>query len=649
MWNLNKSEQEFIEVICSMADTVWLISLQEDRVKIFRDSMDSGLKGKEMAYTVLFETYLKNHIYSRDCEWCRNKMSWNALKEYGRQGGEPITYDLRFIGSQLGFEWHETRLHFLRNEAGEVYRALLISKNENEVRKAKIVGTAVEAEYDFVVYLEAKTNSYIMYTANKQTNTPVPAMISDNFEKEAAEYNLRYMPEEEREGMAEKFKLDHIRAHLEEKGEYVIYASILEEGERRNKMVRFRYFDRERDIWIATRTDITEILDERRQKKLLQDALKAATVANKAKSEFLSRMSHDIRTPMNAIIGMTAIAGAHLDNRERLMDCLEKITSSSRLLLGLINEVLDMSKIESGRIVLAEESLELPDLVQNVVTMVQPQIELKQQNFKIHLNGLNHESVIGDMQRLQQLLLNLLSNAVKYTPDGGHILLEISEKPSAKKNTGCYEFVVSDTGIGMSKEFLKRIFEPFERADDESIKNIQGTGLGMSICRNIVEMMDGSLDVESEYGKGSKFTATLCLRLQEQHMGDESALVDLPVLVVDDDIIVCRNTCGRLKGIGMEAVWTTSGAKAVDMVVSAHNCARDYFAVIVDLKMPGMNGIETTREIRRRVGPDIPIIMISAYDLAQYEDEALKAGANGFIVKPLFTSRLSVCLFLWVE
>ena len=390
-------------------------------------------------------------------------------------------------------------------------------------------------------------------------------------------------------------------------------------------------------------TDVTELREMQRkltqQTKALKNALHEAEKANRAKSDFLSRMSHDIRTPMNAILGMTTIAQSHIFDPERIQDCLGKITVSSKLLLSLINEVLDMSKIESGHIVLAEEEVNLAELVHGVVTMVQPQIHSKNLVFKTYINRISHETVISDLQRLQQVILNLLSNAVKYTPPEGSIVLEINERTSERADMAYYEFVVSDTGIGMKPEFLNKVFDPFERADDDQIQSIQGTGLGLSICKSIAELMGGKIQVESAYGKGSKFTVSVYLKIQEEHI-DESALVGLPILIVDDDEFICRNTCERLEEFGLKTQWATQGAEALKKIEQAKNAGEDYFAVIIDYKMPDMDGIETIRAIRESVGEELPIIMISAYDLSEQIDEAKLAGANGFITKPLFCSRL---------
>lgn len=380
--------------------------------------------------------------------------------------------------------------------------------------------------------------------------------------------------------------------------------------------------------------------EEQTQKQLLQDALEAANRASAAKSDFMSKMSHDIRTPMNAIIGMTAIAAAHADNPDRVRDALSKISSSSRHLLGLINEVLDMSKIESGTISLTAEEFSLSDLLNSMLLMVQPQIQAHKHRLQIHIQDMQHEDVIGDSLRIQQVFLNLMSNAIKYTPDGGEISLTVREQAVPTSATGCFEFTIEDNGIGMSEEYLAHIFEPFSRAEDLRTSKIQGTGLGMAIAQNIVHMMNGSITVESAPGKGSKFTVTIYLRLQDAQDIDTSELADLSVLVVDDDDCACESLCSMLDEIGMRSEGCTSGQDAVGAVERAMHTARPFYAAILDWKMPGMDGLETARAIKRLVGDTLPIIILSAYDWSDIELEARAAGVDAFLSKPVFKSGL---------
>ena len=378
--------------------------------------------------------------------------------------------------------------------------------------------------------------------------------------------------------------------------------------------------------------------------KALKEAYRAAENASRAKTEFLSNMSHDIRTPMNAIVGLTAIAGANIESQDRVVECLGKITKSSRHLLGLINEVLDMARIESGRMSLAEEDFSLPELVDNLLTLTKPAIDEHQHQLEVHIEHIEHEAVCGDSLRIQQVFVNLMSNAVKYTPDGGNITFTIKEKPNGFSELGCYEFSIEDNGIGMTPEFQKIMFEPFSRADDHRTTKVQGTGLGMAIARNIVNLMNGDIQVESAPNKGTKITVTVYLKLQENEKEQEKELLDLPVLVVDDDKTCCESTVATLQEIGIAGEWVLTGKEAVECCAARHKTGRDYFAVILDWKMPQMDGIATARRIRECVGEDVTIIILTSFDFSEIEEEARAAGVNAFMAKPLFRSRLTATL-----
>ena len=384
-------------------------------------------------------------------------------------------------------------------------------------------------------------------------------------------------------------------------------------------------------------------------RKALKEAYRAAENASRAKTEFLSNMSHDIRTPMNAIIGLTAIAGANIESQEKVIECLGKITKSSRHLLGLINEVLDMARIESGKMSLTEEDFNLPELVDNLITMTKTSIDEHHHSFEVHIDHIEHEAVCGDSLRIQQVFVNLMSNAIKYTPDGGHIIFSIREKPNGFSELGCYEFTIEDDGIGMTPEFQKIMFDPFSRADDHRTTKVQGTGLGMAITRNIVHLMNGDIEVDSAPNKGTKITVTVYLKLQESEKEQEKELVDLPVLVVDDDRTCCESTVATLEDIGIDGEWVLTGTEAVERCRARHKNNSDYFAVILDWKMPGMDGIETARNIRACVGEDVTIIILIAFEFSEIEDEARSAGVNAFIAKPLFRSRLTATLRQFVS
>ena len=372
----------------------------------------------------------------------------------------------------------------------------------------------------------------------------------------------------------------------------------------------------------------------------LENARKDAVKANKAKSEFLSSMSHDIRTPMNGIVGMTAIAMANIDNPERVKDCLAKITLSSRHLLGLINDVLDMSKIESGKLTLNMNQLSLRETMDSIVNIVQPQVKERQQHFDIFIQKIITEEVHCDSVRLNQILINLLSNALKFTPEGGRINVYLQQEPSpvGEDYVRCH-FRVKDNGVGMTEEFQKKIFDTFTREEKAQIDKIEGTGLGMAITKAIVDTMKGSIEVQSAPGKGTEFHITLDLEKADVKVEDMK-LPPWRMLVVDNNEELCQSAALSLKEIGIDAQWVADGKTAVEVAKKCHNEQNSFEIVLLDWKMPGMDGLHTAREMRKHLGENVPILIISAYDWSEIEDEATEAGIQGFISKPLFKSNL---------
>ncbi len=401
-----------------------------------------------------------------------------------------------------------------------------------------------------------------------------------------------------------------------------------------------------REVLYVARDSTEEKQHELQQEAALRDALLAAKHANRAKTSFLNNMSHDIRTPMNAIIGFSALARTHIDSREQLQNYLGKIHTSSLHLLNLINEILDMSRIESGVVKLEENVVHIPDVLNDLRTMIQGQIVSKQQNLYIDTLDVRHEDIITDKLRLSQILLNIVSNAIKYTGVGGSIIIRVQEKPCARREYGSYEFRVRDTGMGMSPEFVKHVFDAFSRERSSTVSGIQGTGLGMSITKNIVDMMNGTIRVESELGKGSEFVVNVDFRLADHAVSYQPIpeLEGARVLVVDDDVNTCQSVCRMLRDIEMRPDWSTSGKEAVIRAKEAVDLQEAYRVFIIDYMMPDMNGIETVRRIRRVIGDDIPIIVLTAYDWSDFEDEARAAGVTAFVAKPIFMSELRAVL-----
>ena len=453
-----------------------------------------------------------------------------------------------------------------------------------------------------------------------------------------------YIQEEDSVPMEQMVTPEHIREHMTEDVDYLQYEYHINRDSDKWENVSLICLKREDgkpvSILYAVQNITERKLKEIESRIALQNAFDAAKAANRAKSEFLSRMSHDIRTPMNAVMGMTAVAAMHIDDKERLTDCLNKITTSSRHLLALINDILDMSKIESGKVTLSEEPFNLAEMTESILTIMHPQIKAKNQKISMSTSKITHEDVIGDTLRLRQVFVNIMGNAVKFTPVGGTISLDIRELESRIPGKACYEFVFTDTGIGMEQSYIDEIFEPFSRSKNSDSQKIEGTGLGMPIAKNIVSMMDGDIKVESKLGEGSKFTVRLHLTIQNLSETDARCLDKLKILVADDDPTAAENTCEILNSIGMEASSVLGGEEAVAEVIRHHERNEGFAAVILDWQMPNMNGIQAAAEIRQKVGESVPIIILSAYDWTDIEQEARDTGVNGFIAKPLFRSRL---------
>ena len=374
----------------------------------------------------------------------------------------------------------------------------------------------------------------------------------------------------------------------------------------------------------------------------LELAIEHEAIANKSKREFLFNMSHDIRTPMNAIIGFTSLAATHIDNKEQTLDYLKKISVSSQHLLSLINDVLDMSRIESGKVKIEEKIVHLPDLIHDLKSIIQSNIQSKRLSLLIDTMDVYDEDIITDPLRLNQVLLNILSNAIKFTPSGGTISLQIVQNSTVQRNMAEYEFRIKDTGIGMSKQFVDHIFEEFSREESSTVSGIQGTGLGMAIAKKIVDLMDGTIEVNSIQGQGSEFIVKIKFKLSGEKAEHKKIkeLEGIRALVADDDTNSCLNVCKMLRTIGLRPDWTISGKEAVIRAKDALDQGDCFNVYIIDWMIPDMNGVEVVRNIRKFIGEETPIIILTAYDYTDIEKEALDAGVTAFCSKPLFMSEL---------
>ncbi len=635
-------------VLCHSLDGRRVLSVNRAALEIL------GYSSQEDLYKDGFDT-IATSVMEEDREKLRNCIK--SLKTPG--DSVSVEYRVRHPNGDI--------LHVMGNvklieEDGELfYQRFLLDctaqkqkEREEQLRKERRHQELVQAlstDYNLVCYFDLETRR-----GNALRTHACPYGILDRlFDKELSmdeameDYIQTCVYVDDRDLLRRIFAGDALARELRDRGIYYLNYRTVCGGEVRYfqmKAVPIGGQESGKDVVIGFRSVDEETRAEMEKKSLLEDALAQANRASKAKSVFLSNMSHDIRTPMNAIIGFTALATTHIDNREQVEAYLKKIMTSGNHLLSLINDVLDMSRIESGKMYLDEKPCSLPDILHGLRSIVQADVHAKQLELYMDAVDVVHEDILCDRLRLNQILLNLLGNSIKYTPAGGIVSIRVKENPTAPAGHAAYEFSVRDTGIGMSEEFVAHIFEPFERERNSTTSGIQGTGLGMAITRNIVEMMNGSIQVKSRQGVGTEFTVDLVFRL----CSDEKQPTTIPelsgcrALVVDDDFNTCDSVSCMLQQIGMRAEWTLSGKEAV-LRTRQSVMRRDHYSVyIIDWLLPDMNGIEVTRRIRKECGEDVPIIVLTAYDWADIEDEAREAGVTAFCGKPLFLSELRDCL-----
>ncbi|MDE6883644.1 MAG: response regulator [Lachnospiraceae bacterium] len=524
-----------------------------------------------------------------------------------------------------------------------------LQEEENERQQMELV-QALSIDYKVVCFFDLETGigkPLRVEEVSRQFRESFAKELS--FEESMDFYIEKYVCEEDREMVRQATSREEIEKGLSEGKQYHVNFRTIRRGEPeyyQMKIVRAGIRSGRGSIVLGIRSVDKEIRSEMEQRGLLKDALMQANRASKAKSVFLSNMSHDIRTPMNAIVGFTSLAMKHIDNRERMEEYLKKIMTSGNHLLSLINDVLDMSRIESGKIRLDEKACSLPEILHSICNIVQADVHAKQLELHIDTLDIRNEDIYCDKLRLNQVLLNLLGNAVKYTGAGGAINMRITEKAGAPDGFAQYEFSIKDNGVGMSDEFVEHIFEPFEREKNSTTSGIQGTGLGMAITKNIVDMMNGTIEVESELGVGSTFTVSFVFRTRKEEK-EEQAIPELKncrALVVDDDFNTCDSVSYMLGQIGLRAEWTLSGKEAVLRTKQASMRKDGYLVYIIDWLLPDMNGIEVTRRVRQVMGDNVPVIVLTAYDWSEIEEEAKEAGVTAFCSKPLFMSELRKCL-----
>lgn len=463
-------------------------------------------------------------------------------------------------------------------------------------------------------------------------------------------YTRSYVDESDQERVLREAKFEVVLEKTANNELYTVnYLRCSEDGQTTYHQMAYAravHEDGDFDIILGFRDVDDMVREEQEKRRILRDALASAEHANRAKTTFLSSMSHDIRTPMNAIMGFTTLAITHIDNKEAVRDYLSKIATSSNHLLSLINDVLDMSRIESGRMRLEESECNLAHILHDLRSILLA--DLKNKNLSLFIDTVDvfDEKVVCDKLRLNQILLNIAGNAMKFTESGGRISIRLIQKPGVKRKMANYEFHIKDTGIGMSPEFVARIFEPFERERSSTVSGIQGTGLGMAITKNIVDMMNGTISVESVKGVGSEFIVTIPMKKVDEE--EQNIIIEemqgAHALVVDDDFNTCDSVTNMLFQMGMRADWCMSGKESVLRCRQALKRNDPYRVYVIDWLIPDMNGIEIARSIRREVGNDVPIIILTSYDWGAIEEEARAAGVTAFISKPLFISDIRRCL-----
>lgn len=659
---LNKSEQ-YKNAVLAEAIIIYEINLTKNRIE---EEMWEEIDGKRtellsvagMAVPADYDAFQKCWTEQQVISEYKEVYQKNTDREYllkrFEEGHAESTFEFRAV-TGLGVETYMRHTIFMvqDEESGDVIAYCNVKNiTEQKLRELQM------RQYEQLFVVTAANIYTGILQIELDTQETKRVMIRDGkiiaedmgcWEK-YLEYHLSFVHPDDREGAAEELGIGKLNRMAVNEKNIISYKSITKNKDGKYKSfftnIYLTQMDGKRYGIIVTIDNTSTVEKEMRQKELIEDALARAEAANRAKTTFLSNMSHDIRTPMNAIIGFTTLATTHIDKKELVQDYLGKIMSASSHLLSLINDILDMSRIESGRMQLEEVQCSLSEIMHGLRNILQADMKSKRLNFYIDTVDVFHENVICDKLRLNQILLNLLGNAIKFTEPGGNISVRICQKPAKNKEYANYEFHVKDTGIGMSEEFLMHIFEPFERERTSTVSGIQGTGLGMPITKNIVEMMGGTIQVQSRKGEGTEFIVELPMKKVEA--GDVEIKVaemeGVHALVVDDDFNTCDSVSNMLIQIGMRAEWTMSGREAILRTKQAVSRNDAYRVYVIDWMVPDMNGIEIARQIRKEVGEDAPIIILTAYDWSDIEEEAKDAGVTAFCSKPLFISDLRRCL-----
>ncbi|MCQ4637099.1 response regulator [Anaerovorax odorimutans] len=648
-----RAKELYEKEIAYFAELTVAEGAMQGRINVTRNQVESYVATSDVAVATVGDTYDNTieHLASSAADLKQGNEVRRVLKrekvldDYAK--GE-TDYHFEFLRQRNGGSgafWGSTNLRTCLNpKTGDVVMFFYTVDITEQKLQKQLLENVSKLDYDIITEIDLQTGKYRLAAYEDRKKLTIP--LKGDFQKEISLVADRYMDEAARAEFLEKLNFDYMRAELSENG---VYTFILEVQEARGKRVkRFQvfYISEELDRVCMTRADVTDVMRQgQRQKEELSAALAAAEQANAAKSDFLSRMSHEIRTPMNAIIGMSTIAAQSIGNDEQVADCISKIGISSRFLLSLINDILDMSRIESGKMLLKNEKIPTEEFLQGINSICYTQAASKGLDYECIVDPVLDDYYIGDAMKLQQVLINILSNAIKFTSEGGRVAFSVEQR-SKTKNGAALRFIVNDTGTGMSEDFLPHIFEAFSQESTGTTALYGGTGLGMAISKNIIDMMGGKITVRSIKDIGTEFTVDVKLGItEEEKLRHKQKKHDynfsyLKTLVVDDDVAVCESAVSTLRELGITAKWVDSGRKAVELVKTQWEAHKYFDMILIDWKMPDMDGIETARQVRAIVGPEVTIIIMTAYDWSAIEHEARLAGVNLLMSKPMFKSAL---------
>lgn len=634
----------FAELSSAEGNIQGTLNVTQGRLESYVSNSDVAVASIGMSYDTVIENLAMSAVDPQYGQKLRDSLSREKIFEDFTNLKTDYEFEFLRKSNTGGVFWERTRIRTCQNPgSGDILLFFYTADITEQKLQERLLNRIAKLDYDIITSIDILRGNYKLIACDQSATPAIP--MEGDFQLEIRSAAGQAMEPDALEKFMKKLDFECIRKELETKESYTFIIELRGKQGYRVKRFQFFYISKGLNRVCMTRTDVTDVVQkDQRQKEELAAALVAAKQANAAKSDFLSRMSHEIRTPMNAIIGMSTIAARSIGNDEQVEDCISKIGISSRFLLSLINDILDMSRIESGKMLLKNEKIPVEEFLNGINSICFDQAIAKGIDYECIIDPVMDDYYIGDAMKLQQVLLNILSNAIKFTNEG-KVTFSASQRKKGK-NDALLRFIVNDTGVGMEEDFIPHIFEPFSQESTGTTSLFGGTGLGLAISKNIVDMMDGKITVRSIKGIGTEFMVDVKLgiteeeKLRHNQKKQEYNFSHLKTLVVDDDVAVCESAVATLREMGVKAEWVDSGRKAVERVRGLWDSGKYYDMILIDWKMPEMDGIETARQIRAIVGPEVTIIIVTAYDWISIEHEAKLAGVNLLMSKPMFKSSL---------